>query len=78
VQAVVAAGELQGAVARAERASFAARNVSGPSRLGDDVDDAADRACAVESALGPAQDLDLLDLVRIEVGEVEEAIGGPS
>ena len=43
--------------------------------LGDDVDHAADRVRAVEGRLRAAQDLDPLDVVEGEVGEVEVAGG---
>ncbi len=42
----------------------------------DDVDHAAHRIGAVEAAHGPANDLDALDVVGGEVGEIELAVGG--
>ena len=77
VTLVVAAGDAGGQVAGAVAAALDAalhRERAAPA-LGDDVDDAADRVRAVEAGLGAAQDLDALDVVGRQVGEVELAVG---
>ena len=43
---------------------------------GDDVDDAAHGVGAIDRALRPAQDLDALDIVERDGGEVELVVGG--
>ena len=44
----------------------------------DDVDDAAERVAAIERPLGPAEELDPVDVVQLLVGGRAESWGTPS
>jgi hypothetical protein len=72
------AGQRGGAAIGPERAGFqeeARLGIAFPP-AGDDVDDAAHGVGTVEDALGSPDDLDALDIVGREVGEIEAAVGG--
>ena len=75
---VVAAREPGRIVEGAERAALGAQRQlhRALAALGDDVDDAAERIGAVETALRAADHLDTLDVLGREIREIEQAVVG--